>query len=197
MNTNSAITATGNDLDRRRVKQIIDGYADLIDQRIKAGFHPYLATFMFARLHGNRAAMIVQMRAEIERVYSTLLTRVVRRPLSPRSVGSLPILIGAPDEPGTRRAKLTIADVTLNDGLHFHGVLVVPPRSRLTTSVEQHFRDQQRLYVGDRTRLDRLHVVPVDQNLDDVVRYALKGLARGRLPYDSIVVLPRSLSELR
>ena len=95
-----------------------------------------------------------------------------------------------------KRAKLASADVTLNDGIHFHGVLVVPPRSRLTTTVEAHFRDQQRLYVLDRTRLDRLHVLPVDRNLDNVVRYALKGLARGRLPYDDIVILPRSISEL-
>jgi hypothetical protein len=108
-------------------------------------------------------------------------------------------LIGAPDEPVVKRVKLTRADLTLNNGLHFHAVLVVPPppRSRLTTTVEAHFREQQRLYVLDRTRLDRLHVLPIVQNLDDVVRYALKGLARGRLPYDDIVILPRSLAEMR
>ena len=85
----------------------------------------------------------------------------------------------------------------MNGGIHVHGILVMPQRSRLTIPVEEHFREQQRLYVLDRTRLDRLHVLPIVQNLDDVVRYALKGLARGRLPYDSIVILPRSLAEIR
>jgi hypothetical protein len=190
-------TINTNDIDRQRLKLIIDGYAELIGQRIEAGQIPYFMTFMFARLNGNNAAMIAQMRTEIERVYSTFLTRIVRRPMSPRSTGLLPILIGAPDTPVAKRAKLPSADVTLNGGIHVHGILVMPQRSRLTIPVEEHFREQQRLYVLDRTRLDRLHVLPIVQNLDDVVRYALKGLARGRLPYDSIVILPRSLAEIR
>lgn len=71
---------TDNDIDRQTTNRIIDGYAKLIRQRVKAGYHPYLATFMFARLRGSRAAVIGQMRTEIERVFSTFLTRIVRRP---------------------------------------------------------------------------------------------------------------------
>jgi hypothetical protein len=54
-----------------------------------------------------------------------------------------------------------------------------------------------RLYLRDRSTLDRIHVIPIDTDPGYVVRYALKALENGRLPYDDcVLVLPKSISEL-
>ena len=76
---------------------LISGYTDLVEQRVQDGWQPYLITFMFKRLPGNKSSVIKQMRDEIERVYATLVTRVVRKPRSPKSADRLPVLIGFAD----------------------------------------------------------------------------------------------------
>jgi hypothetical protein len=152
---------------------------------------------MFRPLPGNPVVVLDQMIDEVERVYSTFLTRVVRRPLALSSAASLPVLIVASDSPVGKSDK-PLEHVVVNDGVHLHGVLVVSPRSRLQEPVEEHFRAMQRLYVQDGSRLDRVHVVPVEE--DDgprVAEYALKSVARRRWSLDDVLVLPRSMAEVR
>ncbi len=106
--------------------------------------------------------MLAQMLDEAERVYRTFLTRVVRRPLSPSSAGELPIVVVAPDLPVGRRGK-AVAGVAINDGMHLHGVLLVPSRSRLPLPADEHFRREQAQYARDRSRLDVVDVRPIDR----------------------------------
>lgn len=63
-------------------KQLIAGYSELIRRRIDDGFNSYLLTFMFRSLHGSAKTLLVQMNDEVQRVYSTFVTRVVRNPKS-------------------------------------------------------------------------------------------------------------------
>lgn len=176
---------------------LISGYTDLIEQRVQDGWQPYLITFMFKRLHGNRSRIINQMRDEIERVYATLVTRVVRKPRSPKSADRLPVFVGFADLPVAKRERKQLREVTLNDGLHYHGILLMPGRSRLRTGLAFHFMKYHRQYLRDRSRLDRLHVRPIDTDPGYVVRYTLKALENGRLPYDDcVLVLPKSVTEL-
>jgi hypothetical protein len=178
-------------------KELIIGYTDLINQRVLYGWQPYLMTFMFNQLPGSPSAVIKQMQGEVERVYATLVTRVVRKPRSPRSADRLPVLIGFADLPVAKREKKQLREVTLNDGLHYHGILLMPARSRMRTGLAFHFMKYHRLYLRDRSRLDRLHVCPIDTDTGYVMRYALKALENGRLPYDDcVLVLPKSVTEL-
>jgi len=195
MNRTTTIT-TDNDVDRRVLDRMIQGYATMVRQRVDAGFRPYLATFMFPRLPGSPRAIIGQMRDGVTGVYATFVTRVARHPTSPGSVATLPIMITAPDLPVPKRDKLPGSEIALNDGMHWHGVLLVPSNSRLRMPADEHFRLQQRLYVGDRSRLDRVDVRPITRAPDVAVDYVLKGSRRRSFSLDDVLILPRALSEL-
>jgi hypothetical protein len=178
-------------------KELTIGYTELINQRVQDGYRPYLITFMFSQLPGSPSAVIKQMQDEVERVYATLVTRVVRKPRSPRSADRLPVFVGFADLPVAKREKKQLQEVALNDGLHHHGILLMPARSRLRTGLAFHFMKYHRLYLKDRSRLDRLHVRQIDTDPAYVVGYALKAFENGRLPYDDcVLVLPKSVTEL-
>jgi hypothetical protein len=178
-------------------QDLIGGYTELIEQRVQHGYRPYLITFMFNQLPGSPSAVIKQMQDEVERVYATLVTRVVRKPRSPQSADRLPVFVGFADLPVAKREKKQLQEVALNGGLHYHGILLMPAQSRLRTGLPFHFMKYRRLYLRDRSRLDRLHVRPIDTDTGYVMRYALKALENGRLPYDNcILVLPKSITEL-
>ena len=184
----------GHGFDRRIADQMINGLADLVRQRVNAGFEPSLLTFMFARLPGSPTAVVGQMRDEATCVYSTLITRVVRDPR--RFAASLPIMIAAPDMPVSRLNKQTIDSIALNGGSHMHAVVLVPPASRLQMTAEEHFLLNQDLYLGDRSRIDRIDVRPVTHSPELVIDYVLKAVRRGGFAYDDILILPRAVSEL-
>ncbi len=147
--------------DRRAVRDVVAGYTSLVDQRVTAGWRPYLLSFMFKHLPARPEPVLAQMFDEAERFYSTFLTRVVRRPASPRSIGELPVMIVAPDFPVGKSGK-PLRQVTLNDGLHLHGVLLMPPCSRLREPGRGAlFGACSPSTFDDRRRLDRLDVRPV------------------------------------
>jgi hypothetical protein len=79
------------------------------------------------------------MTDEVDRVYSTFITRVVRKPHSEYQKESRPILIGAPDRPVLKNEKQKLKDVKINGGVHLHGILLVPRQSRLKEGGEGAF----------------------------------------------------------
>ncbi len=176
------------------------GYGQLAIDRVSNGWRPYFATLTFAPLPGKPEAVIAQMRAEAELVYKKLLTRLVRRPLSDKSRGMLPIMVAVPDAPVGKRDK-PLVEVTINGGLHLHGLLLVPPVSRLPVGVDEHFRTRQALYVGDQRRLRCVDVMPIDRDLPRVVDYVMKSVRRRRFAsrdvLDDVLVLPRSAQEMK
>lgn len=176
----------------RDIERIIAGYTALVRERLSTGWSGYLMTFMFNPLRGSTLEKNDQMKGEIEGFHSSLVTRLIRRP---RSHGAHPpILFTAPDWPVLKKAKKTITEVTVNDGLHHHGILLVPPpdrRHRLKVPVDQHIRVLQNYY----TRDEQLQTVDARQfpelDVGNVTDYALKGIKTGRLSYDdAMLVLP-------
>jgi hypothetical protein len=185
-------------IDRRRVlEDTLAGYELLARRRVDAGWRAYLVTMTFRHLRGKPDAVLTQMLDEAERFYSRFVTRVVRRPRV--EVASLPVLIVAPDRPVGKSGK-RLRDVVVNDGLHLHGVLLVPPISRLRVAADEHVRSEQPFYVASRAgeppRLVAIDVRPVDNDVDRVVSYGLKSVARRRFSPDDVLVLPKASSEL-
>ena len=140
---------------------LISGYTDLVEQRVQDGWQPYLITFMFKRLPGNKSSVIKQMRDEIERVYATLVTRVVRKPRSPKSADRLPVLIGFADLPVPKREK----EAAQGDRAERRAALPRHPVDARAVlgygrALPFHFMKYRRLYVGHGSRLDRLHAAP-------------------------------------
>lgn len=184
------------DRDRRAVSDVIAGYSQLVIDRVHEGWRAYLATLMFAQLPGKSTAVIEQMKASTELVYKKLLTRAVRWPRSAWSAGRLPVLVAAPDMPVGKHDK-PLAAVTINGGLHMHGVLMMPPFSRLRVPTDEHFRQKQAFYLGDRSHLRRIDLRPIKDDIEKAVDYALKNIRRGRFMIDDLLVLPRARSEFR
>jgi hypothetical protein len=175
---------------------LVTGFAQLITDRISDGWSCQLVTIMFNQLPGKRASIMNQMKDEVQRVYSTLVTRVHRKPRT-APADELPILIGALDLHAYKRDRSSVPNVSCNGGLHVHALVLVPPTSRLGGSLEEHLRAREDLYAGPRKSVQRIHVVPVDRENERVVDYALKAILNGRLTYDeAMIVLPRTKGEL-
>jgi hypothetical protein len=171
--------------------QWIQRYVDIY------GWIPFLMTFMFKPLKGKQEAVMHQMNDEVDRVYSTFLTRVIRKPNSvyQKYFCSRPVLIAVPDRPVPKHKKQRLRDVTINDGRHMHGILVVPWASRLRQDVASHFKQCSKLYV--KNRLLRLDVRAIESNLPGVVDYAFKSMKGKEFGSDNIVIFPKSEAELR
>ena len=83
---------------------LVDGYTQLVTDRVRSGWSCSLVTFLFSQLPGPRTTVISRMKDEVHRIYSTLLTRVHRKPRT-ASTDDLPVLIGAMDLPVYKRDK--------------------------------------------------------------------------------------------
>ncbi|MGA9329222.1 MAG: hypothetical protein WBV83_09125, partial [Bradyrhizobium sp.] len=105
-------------------RQFVDGYARLVIDRVNDAWTCHLMTFPFVQFPGPRGAVILAMKDEIQRVYSTFLTRTHRKPRSTPS-DELPVLIGAADLQVPKRDRRSSPLVLCNGGLHFHGLLMV------------------------------------------------------------------------
>jgi hypothetical protein len=174
---------------------INSGYGRMVRERLEEGWDGYLITLMFKSLRGSRASIIRQMEKEVERVYATVLTRIIREP-SKSPVAEFPLWIACPDFPVPKHEKTELWDVTINSGLHFHGLALIPPWSRMNCGLDDHFELSQELYVRAGFSLARVHAVPITSNAGYVTGYALKSIPRRRMDFDHVLILPRSHSEM-
>lgn len=181
------------DLSMKNRIEIIEGYNDFVQSKVNAGWSVFLITFMYRPLSGNYLSKLHQMKGSIERLYSRLLTRLVRYP----SKSELPILIGMADFPvPKRRKKSSVMDVIINDGLHFHSILLIPPKSRLRTSLEKHLEENAAIYLGSRRTIDRIDLKPITRgNLYALTDYVFKSIRRGFSYNEHVLILPRAFSE--
>jgi hypothetical protein len=153
-------------------------------------------TVLFSPLPGPRSAVIHRMKDEIERVYSTFLTRVHRKPRT-APPDELPILIGVADLPVYKRDRTMSPPTRCNGGLHFHCLLLVPPASRLKLPADEHFQAEAGLYLGKTGPLRTLDVRPVEEGHERVVDYVFKTVLRARVSYDEgLLLLPRAREEV-
>ncbi|UPK26743.1 hypothetical protein [Bradyrhizobium sp. 195] len=180
----------------RSLQLMIGGYSRLVSDRMEDGWSAYLVTFVFDHLRGPRASVVGQMRDEVQRVYSTFVTRTHRKPRA-IPIYQLPVLIAVADLPVAKSARSN-EPTSCNGGLHFHAVLLVPPLTRLKEPLAEHFKNQADLYAGPRKLVARIHVQPITSTPDCVVEYVFKTVLRGRISYDdALLVLPRANGELQ
>jgi hypothetical protein len=128
------------------------------------------------------------------RWYGRLATRTVRKTRSPVWAPLLPKGIFVPDLPVPKRVKQDIRDVSTNDGLHMHGVVVANRWGRLRDTLDVHFEENLGTYLTKKLR--HVDVQRITGRAEYVTEYALKSLKRPTFSEDDILVLPRTLSEL-
>ncbi|WSH65635.1 hypothetical protein U8Q05_03680 [Rhizobium ruizarguesonis] len=176
-------------------RDILEGYLDMMQARIAAGFEPYLLTFMFKQLKGSERTIALRMTREVERIYSLLLTRVVKRP-NKTPDNQKPLMLGCLDWQVPKADRVSFADAMQNDGMHFHANMLMPPIARSMRTLEE-IVDRSRLsFEGPNKMLTRLHVEPIKNNARYVFGYGLKSVQRKRLGHDDILVMPKHNSEM-
>lgn len=156
------------------------------------GWTPYLITIMFEPLNGDQEAVIDQMKRAMEgNLYSSLCKRFSRHPRKLSQQDCLPRLWLFPDLPTWKMdAKAPLQDVQFNHGgLHYHGILLLPQKSRFKGNLIKHFEGYKDVYV--RRPIQRIHITeiePEDQNY--VIDYAGKTMKTNRVSQGDILVLP-------
>jgi hypothetical protein len=153
-------------------------------------------TFMFNHIPGSFERKCEVMEDEIDRVYRTLVPHVVRSPRSRAGRKRLPILIAFPDtrqQPGCG----SNLDATINDGLHYHGILLVNLDCRLKVRLDMHFKDHSDRYVRRGDRLRTIYIQPIDgPTAKRAVGYGFKSF-EWRIPdSDRFFIRPRARREL-
>jgi hypothetical protein len=108
----------------------------------------------------------------------------------------LPKLYAFPDYPRQKMEPFKLEDVTINDGLHYHGVILIPNETRLKISLDMFF-DQRKEYLIKRGwPLRRIHCEIIDYAPRKAVDYVLKAI-EWRIPdSNKMLILPKAVSEL-
>ena len=77
-----------------RVK-LINGFNSMIIDRVQAGWQPYFVTFVFRHIPGDASKRTRIMTDEVCRMYSQLITRIIRDPTAPKYQQLLPYLMAS------------------------------------------------------------------------------------------------------
>src|SRR5262249_19289829 len=99
-----------------------------------------------------------------------------------------------PDVPACKRQKQLLRNVTVNDGLHMHGVLAIPRISRLKTRLNEHVRERWNMYQTQ--KMYCIHVEPIDSRIIYTTDYAGKAFKTPRFDQDDVLILPKTTGEL-
>ncbi len=175
---------------------MLDAYLEMVEIRAVAGFEPYMLTLMFKPMKGSARAQMTGMNIIAEKVYARILTRLVKRPKN-TNLNEMPFWLSGHDWPVRKLDGWTVQDSAINDGLHLHAMVLVPPNARtggkLSAIIEE---SPQAFLAGPGMPLNRLHVIEIEKTVRQAAGYALKSVKRGRLGAEDILVLPRHQSEI-
>jgi hypothetical protein len=151
---------------------------------------------MFNSLRGDASGIVEQMHGAIHRdFYSRFMLRFVHDPHREKEQDRLPRLILFPDRPVWKsHGSGAVADIQINTGgLHFNGILLIPPKSRFQGCAMEQLKQHQSRYLGK--KIARIHVLKTDQNIRYLMDYIAKSVKRGCADSEDILILPKSPSE--
>jgi hypothetical protein len=175
----------------------IDGCTQWMNNHESEGWEPYYINIMFHPLPGSLPTLISTMHRGIKKgFYSPFCTRFARHPRSNSGQQQIPRLWLIPDRPVAKQngKKHGCDFLTRNDnGLHFNGPMLIPPKSRFRGCPIEHIEVHQSKYA--RHGIERIHVKQVD-DIPGIVDYSFKTVKRGRADPYGILFLPFSSSEL-
>ena len=107
----------------------------------------------------------------------------------------LPKAVLAPDFPVPKKSKQTLRDVTVNDGLHWHGLVLFNPLAPKSAGpLDAHINENLRKYLVGSIRT--IGVEPITHDPVNVTGYGMKGLKRRQFFEHEILIFPRTVSEL-
>jgi hypothetical protein len=119
--------------------------------------------------------------------------------MKPSRQSNLPRLIAVPDLPVAKHSKkLSVRDVTINDGLHVHAIIAMPSTLRHFhgCKLKDLIRDNRHRFIGPFTRISHIDVQRIKDDPGYVAGYALKHAKRNPAIMDEILILPKSLEDV-
>lgn len=159
----------------------INWYSHLVSQAFNKGKKVYLVTLMYRNIPRKLPSRLERMLSEAKWIETTLLHRVVRCPKSKKGKKKRPKIFGAPDCGPIKGVPELDRYLLINDGWHFHMVVILPRKSRLKDDLAEHFRLNESVYLKPDKYLLRIHVERVTTRPRRVARYAFKRGARENL----------------
>ena len=177
-----------------QVQQLLQSYGQWVRDHMAYGWHGYLLTFMFSQIPGSDASRMLERKKYLGWFYGRLAKASVPKASSSKWSEFLPKVVLAPDVPVPKRSKIKLRDVTINDGLHWHGLMLVNPLApKIQEPLDLHLRQNRRKYlVGSIREID---AQPITYTPAYLTGYGLKSLKK-RFSIDEIVIFPRTVSEL-
>jgi hypothetical protein len=135
----------------------------------------YFVTFMFHSLPGKPSTKLNIMKGDIERFYNRLLTRALRYPRSELHLHKRPLLFSSPDLPVFKHIKDSFQAVTINDGLHQHAAVIVPPGTRFKRPLQYHLAEKDQQYRSG-TSIRNIHAITINKTPEKVAQYLIKAI---------------------
>ncbi|ESX43424.1 hypothetical protein X761_33030 [Mesorhizobium sp. LSHC424B00] len=184
------------ELTPKMIEDLTYGYTSMVEERMVCGATATLLTFQFNHLSGSTSTVNKKMQETVEKVYSQILTRCFKKPKNIPTI-KMPFWICTPDYPVFKRHKDNFRTIVNNDGRHIHVIAVMPPDTRMTQTLDDHFHHEQFRYSGYKPRpLWCLDSQPITHDLSFVVDYGRKGIKTPRVGFDGQFILPRTHSEM-
>jgi hypothetical protein len=177
-----------------KIEQQIEAYGEWLRNPLEHGWDAYFFTFEFNQLPGPPQEKSRLMKEYLQRWYGRLSTRTVRDPRSPKWSPSLPKAVLVPDYPVPKHHKKSLTQVSINDGLHYHGLVsATRTGTRLQHSLDVHMKENGTTYFTK--ELHHIDVKNITHDPEFITDYCMKAL-KGRVSMDEILIFPRTLSEL-
>ena len=173
--------------------ELVRLYGTWIKKYLDTGtWEGYLFTIMFKHLT-RLPEPIEQMHQELITLYSKIVIQAVRNPKRPTWADRLPRGLFVPDS-FLGYNKMKSRDLLLNDGLHMHGIMIVPKKSRLKYPLDVLIERNKDFYYGN--KIQDIDIRLIGNNSVYVTEYAGKSVQKGRFSADDILILPRTVDEL-
>jgi hypothetical protein len=174
---------------------LLQSYGQWIHAHMAYGWNGYLFSFMFDQIQGSDHGRMEEMKKQLGWFYGRLAKASVPKASSPKWSHLLPKVILAPDFPVFKHSKQQLRDVTMNNGLHWHGLVMATWLApKLQQPLDAHIKENLEKYlVGNIRRID---VKPITHNPGYVTGYGMKSLKSSRVSDDDILIFPRSVGEL-
>jgi len=118
---------TFNDSTNYTINKLLRAYGEWVHGHMDDGFHGYLLTFMFDQIQGSDQARALEMKKQLTHFYGRLAKASVPKPSREKWAPFLPKAILVPDKPVPKYSKVELKEVTINNGLHWHGIVVTHP----------------------------------------------------------------------
>jgi hypothetical protein len=178
------------------VSELVKGYRKWVESYFNEGFRMYLVTFRFNNIPGSIEYKRREMLKQVEhQFYPTLIKRVERWPMKPSMQRNLPRLIAVSDLPVAKHSKkLSVRDITINDGLQVHAIIAMPLALRHPDGckLKKLIEDNQRCFIGRFTTVSHIDVERIKDSPKHVTDYVFETATRNPAIMDEVLILPKS-----